>query len=143
MLVHFVHVQCHARWRLNASCFASGKTRDFPLLQILISYARELFYIDNCTPVALPHHASRRWRRWRGWGRWRCRRGWGRRCWRGGRRLVPRKPCWPVITRRHRNVQPYVSINEVACYRTERTLMVVLPSSPSKEAGAPQQCPPS
>ena len=29
----------------------------------------------------------------------------------------------PVITMSHRNVQPHVNINEVTCYRTERTLM--------------------
>ena len=29
----------------------------------------------------------------------------------------------PVIIMSHRNAQPHVSINEVACYRTERTLM--------------------
>ena len=40
----------------------------------------------------------------------------------------------------HRNVQPHVSINEVACYRTERTLAGC--SDPaSKGVGAPHQCP--
>ena len=33
-----------------------------------------------------------------------------------------------------------VSINEVACYRTKRTLMGCPPHSPSKGVGAPNQC---
>ena len=42
----------------------------------------------------------------------------------------------------HRNVQPHVSIREVSCYRAERRhWMVVLPTPPSKEVGAPHQPP--
>ena len=35
----------------------------------------------------------------------------------------------PGFTTSHRNVQPYVSINEVACCGPERALMVVLPTT--------------
>ena len=39
-------------------------------------------------------------------------------------RLKPARVSWPaIIMMSHRNVKPHVSINEVACYRTERTLM--------------------
>ena len=48
-------------------------------------------------------------------------------------------PSWPVIIMSHRNVQPHVSINEVACYRTERTLMGC--TDPLRRGlGTPHQC---
>lgn len=37
-------------------------------------------------------------------------------------------PARPGMIMRHRNVKPLVSINEAACHRLERTLVVVLPS---------------
>ena len=44
-----------------------------------------------------------------------------------------------VIPMSHRNVQPHVSINEVACYRLERTLMGC--ADPLRRGvGAPHQC---
>ena len=42
------------------------------------------------------------------------------------RRPLRYKEVWRVvcsIIMSHRNVQPHVSLNEVVCYRTERTLM--------------------
>ena len=39
----------------------------------------------------------------------------------------------------HQNGKPHVSINEVACYRTERTL-IGCANPPSKGIGAPHQC---
>ena len=44
-----------------------------------------------------------------------------------------------IVTMSHKNVQPHVSINEVACYRSERTLMGFA-EPPSKGVGAPHQC---
>ena len=38
--------------------------------------------------------------------------------------VVPSASFVPEISMRHRNVQPHVSKNEVACYRTERILVV-------------------
>ena len=40
----------------------------------------------------------------------------------------------------HRILKPHVSINEVACYRTERVLVRCV-DPPSKEVGAPHQYP--
>ena len=56
-----------------------------------------------------------------------------------------RKKIWRVVwawvvMMSHRNVQPQVSINQVACYRTKRSLMGRRPTYRQKEVSAPHHC---